>query len=164
MIGCHPQATSFRADIALLAENPDVYWLEYQSPLDLLSFPRFDPGRVLIDRALHDRQMNPTVHAAHIQQSMEPRVFDRNRFNFWRLHFQYLMAVDRLVPCDYMMVVAGPAYLEHRGRQPASAMQLCYADGSWLLDGGELQPMMPLPPGRRSESRNGVAVGGSRVA
>ncbi len=164
LIGCHPQAASFRADVALLAESPDVYWLEYQSPLDLLSFPSFDPGRVLIDRALHDRQMNPTVHSAHIQQSMEPRVFARNRFNFWRLHFQYLMAVDRLVPCDYMMVVAGPAYLEHRGMQPAAAMQLCYADGSWLLDGGELQPMMPLPPGRRTEPRNAVPVGGSRVA
>ncbi len=51
LIGCHPQAASFRADVALLAENPDVYWLEYQSPLDLLSFPSFDPGKVLTDRA-----------------------------------------------------------------------------------------------------------------
>ncbi len=152
LIGCHPQATSFRNDVTLLAEQPDVYWLEYQSALDLLSFPSFDPGQALTESTLQDRQMNPTVHAAHIRKSMEPPNYVRNRLNFWRLHFQYMMAVDRLVPCDYMMIVAGPASLEYRGSEPESAMQLCYADGHWLLEADDFRPSMPLPLGRQSHS------------
>jgi len=150
LIGCHPKAKSFREDVSLLAGHPDVYWLEYQSPLDLLSFARFDPGRALTASTLDDRQMNPTVHPAHIRVSMEPRAYRRNRLNFWRLHFQSLMAVDRLVPCDYMMIVAGPASLEYRGTDPNAAMQLCYPDGFWSLSELDLRPLMPLPPGRQT--------------
>ena len=148
LIGCHPKAGSFRKDVSLVAGNADVFWLEYQSLLDILSFPSFDPGTVLASPALENRQMNPLIHSAHIQEAMEPRHFMRNRLNFWRLHFQFLMAVERIVPCDYMMIVAGPASLELRGTHPRKAIQLCYADAESSLDSSEFRPSMPPPPGR----------------
>lgn len=147
LIGCHPKATSFREDVSVVSGTPDVFWLEYQSPLDILSFPNFDPGRVLAEPPLEERQMNPWVHSAQIKESMEPRNFRRNRLNFWRLHFQFLMAVERLVPCDYMMIVAGPALLELRGTHPSKAIQLCYADAE-ILDTKTFRPLVPPPPGR----------------
>ncbi len=149
LIACHPRATALREDISRLAGEPGLYWLEYQSRLDLLNFPDFDPGRALAVPPLHDRQMNPTVHSARIRESMDPRSYLRNRWNFWRLHFQYLMAIDRLVPCDYMMIVAGPAPLELRGKEPMSAIRFCHADGTWPLETNELAPIVLLPPGRR---------------
>ncbi|MEM8681084.1 MAG: hypothetical protein AAGF97_17195, partial [Planctomycetota bacterium] len=149
LIGCHPKASAFREDVTRVAEEESVYWLEYQTPLDFINFPNFDAGRSLVSSPLHTRQMNPTVHNAHTAESMDPKTYQRDRFNIWRLHFQCIMAVDQLVPCDYMMIVAGPAHLELRGSDPNAALQMCQPDRRWAVDAAALQPLMPLPPGRQ---------------
>ncbi|MEM8678084.1 MAG: hypothetical protein AAGF97_01910 [Planctomycetota bacterium] len=148
LIGCHPRADSFRRDVALVAAQQELFWLEYQATEDLLNFPDFDPIRDLPGISLESPQMNPVVHSACVHQSLSPANYKRFRFNCFRVHFQYLMAIDRLVPCDYMMIVAGPASLEIRGLDPAAAMAICHGPGAWTGTDEELHPLVPLPSDR----------------
>jgi hypothetical protein len=39
---------------------------------------------------------------------MSPDSYKRNRFNFFRLHYQFIMAADRRAPYDYVMLTCGP--------------------------------------------------------
>jgi hypothetical protein len=148
-IGCNPCADSFRDDIAFVANQKQLFWLEYQATQDILSFHRFEPLRDLPGLPLDDQQMNPVVYSACFEQSFTPENYRKHRFNSFRLHFHYLMAVDRLVPCDYMMIIAGPATLELRGMDPQSAMVMCHGPDAWSATEDERHPLLPLPPARQ---------------
>ena len=158
LVGCHPKAQRFRDDLALVATEKHLFWLEYQAKQDLLNFPQFDPVRDLPSVNLTRPQMNPVVYSACIHKSLSPANYRRLRFNCFRLHYQFILAVDRLVPCDYMMIVAGPASLEHRGLNPQSAMEMCHGVDHWAGSEEELQPWLPLPPGRRQDGESVTSV------
>jgi hypothetical protein len=39
---------------------------------------------------------------------LSPEFYMRIRWNFWRLHYQFIMANDRRAPYDYFMLTCGP--------------------------------------------------------
>ncbi len=103
----HPEAKWLRAVFARLAVEPSVAWVDAQSRLDVLNFWDFDPVAGIGVEAGSGR-CNPIVWRVRFRDLLSPDFFRRMRFNFFRLHFQFVMANDRRAPYDYFMLVGGP--------------------------------------------------------
>jgi hypothetical protein len=54
----------------------------------------------------------------------------RIRFNFFRLHYQFIMASDRRAPYDYFLLVCGPVPVAAWARDPNGVLAAFAADGS----------------------------------
>jgi len=54
----------------------------------------------------------------------------RIRFNFFRLHYQFIMASDRRAPYDYFLLVCGPVPVAAWARDPNGVLAMFAADGS----------------------------------
>jgi pimeloyl-ACP methyl ester carboxylesterase len=122
IIGFNPEANWFRNRLRRLAVAPDIDWVDYQSRHDIMNFWPFDPiaghGIVLED----DERRNPQVVAISFRDLWKPGNFGRRRWRFFRAHFQFLMANERLgAAYDYYLICCGPLDLVTRATKPQQA-------------------------------------------
>jgi hypothetical protein len=67
----------------------------------------------------------PLVFSAQFTKSLSPARWKALRWRFFRLHFQYLCAFDRVRDYDYFRITAGPLSLATRyAGRPASASRI----------------------------------------
>ncbi len=99
-------ARRIRAFVQRIAVEPSVSWIDCQARKDILNFWNFDPvaGIGVTVKARH----NPLIWPISIKNSVSPELYRRFRWNFFRIHYQFIMAGDRPAPYDYLLVVAGP--------------------------------------------------------
>jgi len=122
-------ARRLRAAIVQVATEPSLLWVEYQAPQDPFHAFRFDPVRDLqLDLGARPR-INPVIRSARFKQTLLPRTYRRLRLQFFRLHFQFLMANERPGECDYLMIACGPVSLADRIRDPEQAVIDAYGTG-----------------------------------
>jgi pimeloyl-ACP methyl ester carboxylesterase len=115
----HRHADQTREAIRRVASEPSVTWVDIQARPDPMNFYRFDPIR---DVGLNvDKQCNPMIWRFSMKDLVSPERYQRLRWNFFRMHFQFIMANDRPVWYDYFMMVCGPMSLADRAR-PASIL------------------------------------------
>ena len=122
IVGFHRQAQWFRDRLRRLATEPDVAWVDYQSRHDVMNFWPFDPvaGHGI---ALGPERRNPLVVAISFRDLWIPADFNRRRWRFFRAHFQFLLANERLgAAYDYYLICCGPFDLATRATQPAKAV------------------------------------------
>ena len=128
-------AQRLRGAIIRVATEPSLLWVEYQAPQDPFHAFRFDPVRDLqLDLGAHAR-INPVIRSARFKQTLLPDTYRRLRFQFFRLHFQFLMANERPGECDYLMIACGPVALADRIRDPEQAVIDVYGAGMELYGG-----------------------------
>jgi hypothetical protein len=60
--------------------------------------------------------------------------YRRLRLNFFRLHYQFIMATDQRAPYDYFMLVAGPVPVAAWAKDPQGTLAAFAADGSLTAD------------------------------
>jgi hypothetical protein len=116
IIGFNPTAVAFRERLAALAQCPDLDWIDYQSRKDVMNFYPFEPvkGHGL---ALGAAQRNPTVVPVRFRDIIKPESYAAFRWRFFRVHFQFLMANQRVgAAYDYFMICCGPFRLGARAR------------------------------------------------
>jgi hypothetical protein len=136
----HPKAEKLRAVFARLAREPSVTWIDAQSRKDVLNFWDFDPiaglGIVLEHdpEKLHDfsdkivrpnkdlARANPIVWKVRFRDMLSPELYKRIRFDFFRLHYQFIMANDQRAPYDYFMLVAGPVPVVAWAKDPRAVL------------------------------------------
>jgi hypothetical protein len=123
IIGFHPEANWFRNRLRRLAVAPEIDWVDYQSRHDIMNFWPFDPiaghDIVLED----DERRNPHVVAISFRDLWIPGDFGRRRWRFFRAHFQFLMANERLgAAYDYYLICCGPLDLLSRAIKPQEAI------------------------------------------
>lgn len=106
----HPAGHEVRRAIERLANTPTIAWLKFQSRKDVINVFKFDPVAAL-DIPLRGPRHNPTVIAVRFADCLEPSTYLRFRNNFFRMHFQFIMANDRRAPYDYFLYLLGPAPL-----------------------------------------------------
>lgn len=106
----HPASREVRRAIERLANAPSIAWLKFQSRKDVINVFRFDPVAAL-NIPLHGPRGNPTVVAVRFADCLEPATYRRFRNNFFRMHFQFIMANDRRAPYDYFLYLLGPVPL-----------------------------------------------------
>lgn len=107
-LALHPAAGKLRNTIRMIAVERALLWTDCQSREDFMNFWAFDPvAGVGID--VGPERCNPHVWPVPIQQMISPDIFKKVRFNYWRMHYQYIMSNDRRASYDYFMFVCGPA-------------------------------------------------------
>jgi hypothetical protein len=129
----HPKAARLRAAFARLAVEPSVLWIDSQSRKDVLNFWDFDPVEgigVRVGRA----RCNPLIWKVRFRDMLSPDLYRRIHFNFFRLHYQFIMANDRRAPYDYFMLVGGPVPVASWARNPQAVLAAFAADASLATD------------------------------
>jgi hypothetical protein len=138
VVALHPKAVKLRAVLARLAAEPSILWLDAQARRDVLNFWKFDPIEGLgipVGRARY----NPRVWEVRISAMLPEDVYRRLRFNFFRLHFQFIMANDQRAPYDYFMLLCGPLSIAAWTKSPKAAVAAFDADAS-LAEGDTTGP------------------------
>ena len=122
IVGFHPEAQWFRDRLRRLALAPDLDWVDYQSRHDIMNFWPFDPvaGHGIV---LGPERRNPLVVAISFRDLWIPGDFGRRRWRFFKAHFQFLMANERLgAAYDYYLICCGPLDLVSRATKPEEAI------------------------------------------
>ncbi len=110
----HRHADQTREAIRRVASEPSVTWVDIQARQDPMNFYRFDPIR---DVGLNvDQQCNPMIWRFSMKDVVFPDQYRRLRWNFFRMHFQFIMANDRQARYDYFSMVCGPTSLAARAK------------------------------------------------
>ncbi|WP_087206854.1 hypothetical protein [Yoonia vestfoldensis] len=117
MVSFLPQAKQLRADLAFLASQEAVTWVDVTAPGDGCCFALCDP--VAVSGVTPPGKRWPLVISAAFTQSLSPARWKALRWRFFRLHFQYLCAFDRPKDYDYFQITAGPLTLADRFRDRA---------------------------------------------
>ena len=121
MVSFLPEADRLRADLAHLASQTRITWVDVTAPGDGCCFALCDP--VAVSGVAPPSPTGPLVISAAFTQTLSPARWKALRWRFFRLHFQYLCAFDRPGDYDYFLVTAGPMTLAQRfaGRAPSPA-------------------------------------------
>ena len=122
IVGFHPQAGWFRDRVRRLAVAADLDWVDYQSRHDIMNFWPFDPvaGHGIV---LGAERRNPKVVAVSFRDLWTPGEFGGRRWRFFRAHFQFLQANERLGSAyDYYLICCGPFDLATRAGHPAEVI------------------------------------------
>jgi hypothetical protein len=124
----HPKAGKLRTVFARLAIEPSVLWIDSQSRADVLNFWNFDPVAG-IGAEVAGTRCNPLIWKVRFGDMLSRRFYWRIRFNFFRLHYQFIMASDRRAPYDYFMLVCGPVPVAAWARDPNGVLAAFGSDG-----------------------------------
>ncbi len=123
MVSFLPRATRLRADLALMAAQDDITWIDVTAPGDGCAFALCDP--VAVTGLSPPDKRWPLVMSAAFTQTLSPDRWRALRWRFFRLHFQYLCAFDRPGDYDYFQITAGPVTLADRfGNRTASKSRI----------------------------------------
>lgn len=119
-----PKADALRADLARLADEPTVFWLDVTAPGDGACFALTDPVANCRAHGRHPGTMNPVVVSAAFKHTMAEGELRRYRWRLLRMHFQYLCAFARPRDFDYFLITGGPLALATRfaGRECSPSM------------------------------------------
>ena len=105
-VALHPAADRMRDIIKRLASEQTLAWIECQSRKDVMNFEGFDP---VAGVGIHvEKRHNPLLWSVRFKEMVSPAYYQRLRWNFFRMHFQYISAGDRPTAHDYMLLIAGP--------------------------------------------------------
>jgi hypothetical protein len=126
------KAEALRRDIALLTTAQSLLWVDYQAPQDPLNAYGFDPVRDL-DLDLGGRpRVNPVIRSPRFKDLLSPATYRRIRYNFFRVHFQFLVANEIAGEYDYFTITCGPVRLKDRIADPAAALRTIHGP-DWKL-------------------------------
>lgn len=121
MMSFLPKARRLRTDLAFLATQDALTWVDVSAPGDGCCFALCDP--VAVTGVTPPGKKWPLVLSAAFSQSLSPARWKALRWRFFRLHFQYLCAFDRPDGYDYFQITAGPLSLaaRYRDRAPSAS-------------------------------------------
>lgn len=127
-IGLHRGARRFHAAAGRVASAPGVFWAEYQALTDVMNFYKTDPlteMRVAAPR-------HPVVRQVRISRMLDAAIYRRIRYNFFRVHCQFVSGNDQRAPYDFFMLMCGPLSAEAQARLPDGAGSVIGPDGGLL--------------------------------
>ncbi|MGH1577085.1 hypothetical protein [Planktotalea sp.] len=119
MVSFLPEAWRLRADLAYMAQQEQVFWVDVTAPGDGCAFALCDP--VSVSGVATEAKLHPLVFSAAFTQSLSQERWAELRWRFFRLHFQYLCAFDAPKDYDYFQITAGPMTLARRYKGRAAS-------------------------------------------
>jgi hypothetical protein len=127
IVGFHAASRDFRDHLRQLAVEPSIDWIDCQSRKDVMNFYPFDPvAGHGIDVGAARR--NPTIVPVRFREIIKPEHYNRFRWKFFRVHFQFVMANERPHAYDFFMIVCGPVPLKERMANQAAALDIAAGD------------------------------------
>lgn len=121
MVSFLPRAQRLRRDLVTLSEQDRIPWIDITAPGDGCAFALCDP--VKVSGVATPAQKGPLILSAAFTKTLSAARWRELRWQFFRLHFQYMCAFDRPGDYDYFRVTAGPMTLAQRfaGRAPSAS-------------------------------------------
>jgi pimeloyl-ACP methyl ester carboxylesterase len=126
IVGFVRTADRLRRDIASLAADPSLLWVEYQAPQDVLNAFGFEPVRDLQLDLGGAPPVNPKIRSARFKETLSPATYRKLRWNFFRVHFHFLGANEVPGEYDYLMIACGPISLADRIADAEAAVRAAY--------------------------------------
>lgn len=127
IVGFHKCAQYFRDHLRELAVEPSVDWIECQARKDVMNFFTLDPIESHgID--VGEERCNPTIIPVRFREVIRPEHYNLWRWQFYRVHFQFVMANERPHAYDFFMIVCGPVPLRERMSHPEAALAVANGD------------------------------------
>jgi hypothetical protein len=128
-LALHPKGGWLRDKARRLAAEPSLAWAEYQARDDIISFHKFDPVKLVrvVDR---NEPGGLVIRRVQIHRMLSATTLRRFRFDYMRLHYQFVMANERRTVYDYFMLMCGPVPFARTIWQPNGPEDLYAPDGS----------------------------------
>jgi hypothetical protein len=80
---------------------------------------------------LGGERRNPKVWLLRFRDMLSPELYRRIRSNFFRLHYQFIMACDRRAPYDFFMLSCGPVAATEWARRQTEVVTEFSSDGTY---------------------------------
>lgn len=109
-----PKADVLRSDLARIADDARIFWLDVTAPGDGACFALTDPAANCRMGGRPAETLNPLVISAAFRQTMDPEQLRQYRWRLLRMHFQYLCAFAKPAGFDYFEITAGAQTLGQR--------------------------------------------------
>ncbi|MET4331601.1 hypothetical protein ABIB80_007461 [Bradyrhizobium sp. i1.15.2] len=132
-IGLHPKAIRFRTAMERVANSRAIFWGDYQALIDLLNFYK---SRPMAEMGL-STENEAIVRIVRLSRMLDADMYRRIRFNYFRLHCQFVSGNDKRTSYDYFMLTCGPISAKSQTLAPDGAL-------SMIADGGGLIASAPL--------------------
>jgi hypothetical protein len=134
VVGYQKAAQFFRDHLRRLAIEPAVDWIDCQARKDVMNFFDFDP---LTSHGIDvgDRRRNLFIVPIRFRDMIRPANYNRFRWKFFRVHFQYVMANEVKHACEFFMIVCGPVPLRERMARPDAALAIASDDEAMRSQG-----------------------------
>ncbi len=133
----HPLAHDVREAIRRLAVEPSLAWIDCQARKDVCNFQNCDMVKGLgVDAG--PQQCNPLYWNVRLRDVVSPQIYRRLRCNFFRMHFQFIMANDQRASYDYFMFVCGPIRLLDWAKDTSTTLACIAQDARYTLGVAEL--------------------------
>lgn len=126
-IGLHPKADELKAAVESVANDPDLYWVEFQAMTDIVNFYKSDP---VTDLGLPAAN-KPIVQIVRIKHMLKPETYDGLKRDFFRVHRQFVMGNEQRYFYDYYMICCGPVALPQRVVYHEGAVDAFAPDGTF---------------------------------
>lgn len=105
-------AAAYRGDLQEIARDKRLLWADYTAPADGACFPLLDP--VAASGLEASQGAGPRLLSPRFFKLYSKRNYRRLRFNWYKMHFLYLMSTDHAGDYDYFAMTAGPQSLAAR--------------------------------------------------
>jgi len=127
IVGFHAAAQHFRDHLRELAIEPSVEWIECQARKDVMNFFQLDP---LASHGIEvgEARCNPKIVPVRFREIIDASHYNLFRWQFFRVHFQFVMANERPHAYDFFMIVCGPVPLRERMASPQAALTVVTAE------------------------------------
>jgi hypothetical protein len=142
-IGLHPKAIRFRAAVERVARSRAIFWGDYQALIDLLNFYK---SRPMAEMGL-SAENEPTVRVVRLSRMLDDDMYQRIRFNFFRVHNQFVSGNDRRTSYDYFMLTCGPISAKSQTLAPDGAVSMIADDGGLTASAPMSESELPGRPG-----------------
>jgi hypothetical protein len=142
-IGLHPKAIRFRTTVERVAKSRAIFWGDYQALIDLLNFFK---SRPMAEMGL-STENEATVRVVKISRMLDHDMYQRIRFNFFRVHCQFVSGNDRRTSYDYFMLTCGPISAKSQTLAPDGAVSMIAGDGGLIASAPLLESELPGRPG-----------------
>ena len=114
MLAWWPQSRWFRDELERVATHPAIDWIDFTIAQDGACFALHDPVESSGITRPAGSEPKPKLLSAKLFDLYSPETFQAVRRNWYKVHFQYLMASERLGDYDYIAITAGPLTLADR--------------------------------------------------
>ena len=127
IVGYHKAAKFFRDHLRVLATEPSIDWIDCQARKDVMNFFDLDPVTSHgID--VGPARCNPTIVPIRFRDMIRPENYGLFRWQFFRVHFQFVMANEVKHAYEFFMIVCGPVPLRERMARPDAALAIAGDD------------------------------------
>jgi hypothetical protein len=142
-IGLHPKAIRLRTTVERVAKSRAIFWGDYQALIDLLNFYK---SRPMAEMGLATEN-EATVRVVRLSRMLDDEMYRRIRFNFFRLHCQFVSGNDRRTSYDYFMLTCGPISAKSQTLARDGALSMIAEDGGLIASAPRPGSVLPADPG-----------------